>query len=77
MTAGEYPWRFEWLKKSAGTPDGFGQPSDSFPSQGTLWGALEGLSGSRTGSKESERQDVSATIRLRNYPAIAAGDRLR
>jgi head-tail adaptor len=76
MRAGEYRTRLEWLQRTPGTPDGFGQRADTYPSQGYLWGAVEDLVGGRETAKESERQVTTATVRLRNYPAVVAGDRL-
>ena len=35
------------------------------------------LTGGRESAKESTHQVLSATIRVRNYPAVVAGDRLR
>lgn len=78
--AGEYRERLTWLRRvkaPAGTRDGFGQRADQFAEVGPLWAAVEGQSGLRTTSKESEGDQVTATVRVRQYPAIVAGDRLR
>lgn len=77
MAAGKYPTRFEWRRKTAGTPDTFGQKPKEHENLGSLWGAVEDLAANRTTEKESERQLTSATIRLRNYPEVAPGDLLR
>ena len=74
--AGGYNTRLEWLQRTAGTPDGYGQRRDTYPSQGYLWCALEDVAGNRTVEKESEKQVTSATVRIRNYPAVVPGDRL-
>lgn len=76
MPAGDYPTRFEWLKRTPGDPDGFGQRADGHPSQGYLWGVVEDLAGGRASAQESERAEITATVRLRNLPAVVAGDRL-
>jgi len=76
--AGEYDTRLEWFKKTQGGVDEFGQRHDEFyPSQGYLWGAVEAAAAGRSSEMESERQETTATVRLRNFPAVAAGDRLR
>lgn len=74
--AGEYDTPLEWRKRAGRTADGFGQPADQFTGQGTLWAAVEDLVGGRASGKESEGQQTTATVRLRNYPGVAAGDRL-
>lgn len=76
MGAGEYDDRLEWQKRTPGTKDGVGQRTDTYPSQGYLWGAVDDLSGGRAGYQESNRQTVTATIRVRNHPGVVAGDRL-
>ncbi len=75
--AGAFIDRLEWLKRSQGAGDGFGQKADSFASQGHLWCAVEDVSGNRAGAKGSDRQQLAATVRVRNYPELVAGDRLR
>jgi head-tail adaptor len=76
--AGEYIDRLEWLQRSTAgrTLDGFGQASDPFASQGFLWGVVEDLRGGRVTEQASEHDETTATIRLRNSPAVVAGDRL-
>ncbi len=76
--AGSYADRLEWGQKTAGTPDAFGdrKPSTTYPSQGYLWCAVEDVGASRETKKEGERQLTTATVRIRNAPAVAAGDRL-
>lgn len=74
--AGDYAERLNWQRRTPGTPDSFGQRPDTFPSVADLWAAIEDSSGGRSSSKESEHQVITATIRVRQYPAIKAGDRL-
>lgn len=76
--AGQYVDRVEWLKRTKGVPDSFGdrKPTDTYPSQGYLWAAIEDVAANRSTEKESERQLTSGTVRIRNYPAVVAGDRL-
>lgn len=76
MAAGDYSTPFTWQKRTAGARDGFAGRVDTYPSQGTLWGALEDVTGGRATVNGSDRAEVTATVRLRNYPAVAAGDRL-
>jgi head-tail adaptor len=76
-SAGEYRTRLEWLRRTPGTPDGFGQRQDTFDPQGWLWCAIEDLAANRVTEQESERHQVTASVRIRNYPAVAPGDRLR
>lgn len=78
MEAGRYDHPFAWMKRTAqgGGKDSFGQPADSFASQGTLWGSLDDLSGGRASAKESDGTKVTATVKVQNYPAVVAGDRL-
>lgn len=77
--AGHFIDHLEWLKRvpGAGGTDGFGQKTDGHPNQGYLWCAIENLAGGRATAKESERQERTATIRIRGRVGIAAGDRLR
>lgn len=77
MAAGEYSTRFTWLRRTQGPADSFGQKHDLFPVMGTLWGALEGADSSRQTRLESDRQEDTATVRVRNSPAILPGDILR
>jgi hypothetical protein len=75
--AGTYNTRLAWLKKQTGTPDGFGEKPKTHPSAGYLWGAVEDVAGGRQTRKEGERMVVSGVIRLRNYPGVRPGDKLR
>ena len=74
--AGGYRDRLEWLKQTKGTASGFGEKPSTYPSQGFLWCAVEDVAAGRVTEKESERQQTTATVRIRNYPAVAPGDRL-
>lgn len=74
--AGEYPDRLEHKRRRVAGRDGFGQTVDVFDSRGFLWGAVENIQGNRAGTKEGERDRYTATVRLRNYPAVVAGDQL-
>lgn len=77
MKAGDYSTRLEWLSRvTDATPDPFGQRPLTFQSAGYLWCAVEDLNPTRPTEKESEAQKTTATIRIRNYPAVMAGDRL-
>lgn len=75
--AGDYSTRLEWLKRGPGNPDTFGQREETWIPQGYLWGAVENVVAARVTESESEKQETSATIRLRNYPAVGPGDKLR
>jgi head-tail adaptor len=75
--AGDYPTRFTWKRRQQGAPDTFGEKPDEYPVLGTLWGAVENLGAARVTEKASERQETTATIRLRNYPAVKPLDVLR
>jgi head-tail adaptor len=77
MKAGDYNTRLEWLRKSKGSRDSFGQREDPYTPAGYLWGAVEDVAAGRTTEKQSEKQLTSATIRIRNFPDVAAGDKLR
>lgn len=76
--AGDYLDLVEWMKRNlAGrTHDRVGQATDAFVSQGYLWSAIEIVTGGRVTELASERQQTTATIRIRNYPAVLAGDKL-
>lgn len=76
--AGDYQTRLQWMKRTKSTADGYGdrKATDIYPSQGWLWCAIEDVAANRESRKEGERQVTSANVRLRNYPAIVAGDRL-
>lgn len=76
--AGDYSTRLEWYKKRSADVDEFGERQENYwPSQGCLWGAVGDLVAGRTIELDSERQETRAVIRLRNYPAVSPGDRLR
>jgi hypothetical protein len=77
--AGAFIDRLEWLKRlPTAKGDGFGQrPQGAFESKGHLWCAVEDIAANRETRKESERQVTTATIRIRNYPGVKAGDQLR
>lgn len=78
MAAGKYSTRFAWLKAVNGPPDSFGERGEpSTVAAGFLWGELADVGATRSTELESERQLTTGTIRIRNYPAIAAGDQLR
>jgi hypothetical protein len=76
--AGTYRDRVEWLQKTKGVPDTFGdrKPTFTYPSQGFLWAVVEDVAGGRESRLEAKRQVSTANVRLRNYPAVVAGDRL-
>lgn len=74
--AGDYPERFDWQKRAPGAKDPVGQRADTFPSQGSVWGRLENPGGTRRTSKESDRQLVTGTVRLRGFVGVVPGDRL-
>lgn len=76
MKAGDYRDRLEWLKRTRATKDGFGAPVETYPSQGYLWCAVEEVTANRESVKDAQRQVTTATIRVRNFPAIGPGDRL-
>jgi len=77
MRAGDYCIRLEWLKRIPDAqPDSFGQRPRTHESAGYLWCAIDEATANRETEKESEGQKTSATVRIRNYPAIVAGDRL-
>lgn len=76
MRAGDYADYLEWRRRTGRTRDGHGQPADTFEGQGHLWCAVEDLAGGRAAAKESSGEQVAARVRARNYPAVAAGDRL-
>lgn len=76
MGAGGYPTRFDWQRRTQGAADSFGQKVDQFAHAADVWGAVDDPSGGRTTRKESEGAEVLATVRVRGYPPVAAGDRL-
>lgn len=75
--AGDYATRLEWLRRTPGAKTPAGERPATYPSAGHLWAAVEDLVGSRETAQESERQLTTATVRLRNYPGVQPGDRLR
>lgn len=78
MSAGQYSTRFAWYRRTPGSKDTYGGRGDGHPVAGYLWGSdVEDLVASRETAQESERQTTAGTVRLRNYPGVKAGDRLR
>ncbi|MEO8082697.1 MAG: hypothetical protein ABI780_02680 [Ardenticatenales bacterium] len=75
-SAGEYRDRLEWKLHTYGDPDSFGQKPDVYTSQGYLWGAVDDVAGGNADYLESDQPSTSATIRLRNAPAVNPLDQL-
>lgn len=78
MRAGDYRDRVQWLQRAKGA-DTFGdrRAGDTYTPEGYLWGVIEDVSANREERKGANVQVTSATVRLRNYPAVVAGDRLQ
>lgn len=76
--AGGYTDRVEWLQRTKGVPDSFGdrKPTLTYPSQGFLWAAVEDVAAGQESRLEAKRQVNTASVRVRNYPGVVAGDRL-
>lgn len=77
MAAGNYPIRFSWQAHSYGTPAADGEKPDEYAAGVNLWGGFEtDESSGLVETLQDEQQEVRASIRFRNYPAVAPLDRL-
>lgn len=77
MSAGSYPVRFAWAVHSYGSPSAEGDPTDVYADPVNLWGGYDtDRAGTIVASLESDQQSTSASIRFRNYPAVAPLDTL-
>lgn len=76
MAAGEYRQRLVWLKRttSKGTT---GQDEETFTDNGRLWCAVSDGSGRQYRAYGSEQSGSDFTVRVRNFPALSALDRLQ
>ena len=75
--AGEYETPFAWVRAGEPVADTFGEEHAADEQLGTLWGVAEDVAAVRETRDGVERQFTTATIRLRNYPDVVAGDQLR
>ncbi len=82
--AGEYNLRFEWLKHAYAAADGFGDVKSrtnrdrgGYAPHGFLWGAIDEVAGGTAEEVQSQSERRSARVRLRQFPGVAAPDRLR
>lgn len=74
--AGEYCDRVEWLQRSIEKDTTNGQDKELFTSVGYLWASVELNSGRRQRDYGADQTGADATVRIRNYPAVSALDRL-
>ena len=75
-TTAKYPIPFTWNKYTSSARDAFNQAVDTYPSQGTLWGSLEDQSSNRGHNFGGPQTSKSATVRLRQFPAVSPKDYL-
>lgn len=73
---GSYNNRCTWLQRSTSTSS-IGQQEETFSSNGYLWCAIDNVSGRKQTDYGAQRTGNYSTIRIRNYPAITAVDRLQ
>lgn len=74
--AGSYSDRFVWRRRTSEKDPASGQEREAFSDNGTLWGVLEEPAGRRQADYGAEQTGADATIRVRNWPALSALDRL-
>ncbi len=76
MGAGDYNTRFQWLK-CVRTPDNVtGAKPKTFTDNGYLWGSVSWETAQLGNEFGAPRDQVTATIRVRNWPTVVASDRL-
>jgi hypothetical protein len=73
--AGAYRVRYQWQRNGLADPDGAGQKARDYEAGGFLWGTdaelMDAGEDERGGGK---RQRTTATIRVRNHPAVRPRD---
>lgn len=74
--AADYSDRCQWLKRSTNKDSTTGQDVESFTANGYLWCAVEPNAGRDQTDYGSRQKGQDGTIRIRNYPAVSALDRL-
>jgi|SRR5947209_2461566 len=74
--AGKYLIPFTWMQYTTSSRDSLNQAVESYTSNGTLWGSLEDLGGNRGNGLGGPQTEKTATVRIRQLPALAAKDRL-
>lgn len=74
--AGEYADRLTWKKRTAVKNPANGEDEEVFTDSGLLWCAVEEGSGRKQTDYGAEQSGEETTVRIRNYPAVSALDRL-
>jgi head-tail adaptor len=74
--AGKYDSRLTWKKRTATKNPQNGQDEETFNDNGFLWAGVEADTGRVLRDYGSEQTGADVTIRVRNYPALSALDRL-
>lgn len=77
MSAGKYNVRFAWAVHSYDGTTAEGDPVSEYADPVNIWGGYDtDRAGTIVASLESDQQSTSASIRFRNYPAVAPLDTL-
>ncbi len=74
---GKYYRAFTWLARTVTKDTTTGQDKESFSGSTILWGSLSELSATRQLAFGMLNSQAAMVIRLRQYPTVGAGDRLR
>lgn len=73
---GTYSESFTWLQRSTTRDTSTGADVEDFTSNGTLWGSIEPSTGQESMSYGDKISQSVAIIKLRQFPAVSALDRL-
>ena len=76
MKAGDYANRLTWRKRTVTTDTTSGEEIESFADNGFLWCAFSTFVGRVRRDYGSDQTSADLTVRVRNYPALSALDRL-
>ena len=76
MGAGKYADRLTWKRRTITKNTVNGQDEEAFVDNGFLWGNIDLTAGRKQTDYGSPQTGADATIRVRNYPALSALDRL-
>lgn len=75
MGVGKYDRELVWLKRSI-VKNNLGEDVETFTSQGSLWGSVKELAATRQLAYGVQNSSATLEIRLHQWPAVDAKDRL-
>lgn len=73
---GEYRDRLRWFRRTTRKDSQTGQDIEVFTANGYLWASIESITGRRARDYGADQPGGLSEIRIRQYPAVSALDRL-